>query len=513
MTNMIVTPRGIPLVRAGATRLALLSALLVAPSPAQSELRLSTPDHDLSAAFEWAQRQALQYVSPGSDPVGPWYEAALPNREAFCMRDVSHQSMGAHALRLDPQNRNMLEKFAANISASKDWCSYWEINRHNLPAPVDYRNDDDFWYNLPANFDVLDACFRMYLWSGDRAFLDGAAFQEFYQRTVNEYIVRWDLQLARIMLRQRIMNVHATGDTAKRFAASRGIPSYDEARRDFTVAVDLIAAQIAVYSAYARIEMLRGERKIAGRFLQRAADTRKFLNSTWWDAEHGEYYAYADLQHRLIPGSMIASVLYFGAVDKARLPPSRDALLRRIRTHPMNVEGQSHLPEVLYRYGQHEAAYEQLLDLSRPGKPRREYPVVAFAVVGAIVNGLMGIEVDRTRVQPEVEWKTDMDGVVMTLPRLTAHTSAADLQNLLVRGNNISVRHEGVRKTTLSNITGPVLTWDACFPGSDARLWVDGRPASARVTSSYGPEANMSCVSTKVAPGNVVTVERRNLCQ
>ncbi|MFA6126609.1 MAG: hypothetical protein WC699_04845 [Bacteroidales bacterium] len=32
------------------------------------------------------------------DPVGPWYEAAEPGREAFCMRDVSHQSMGAHAL-------------------------------------------------------------------------------------------------------------------------------------------------------------------------------------------------------------------------------------------------------------------------------------------------------------------------------------------------------------------------------------------------------------------------------
>jgi hypothetical protein len=218
-----MTPREIQPVLVRLENLALLvAALVIAPAAAQPTLRLSTPDRDLSAAFEWAQRQALQYVSPGGDPVGPWYEAALPNREAFCMRDVSHQSMGAHALRLDAQTRNMLEKFAANISASKDWCSYWEINRHNMPAPVDYRNDDDFWYNLPANFDVVDACFRMYLWSGDRALLASAVFQNFYRRTLNEYILRWDLQLDRIMDRQRIMNVHAPGDTSKKFANTRG---------------------------------------------------------------------------------------------------------------------------------------------------------------------------------------------------------------------------------------------------------------------------------------------------
>jgi len=24
-------------------------------------------------------------------------------------------------------------------------------------APVDYKSDADFWYNLPANFDIIDA--------------------------------------------------------------------------------------------------------------------------------------------------------------------------------------------------------------------------------------------------------------------------------------------------------------------------------------------------------------------
>lgn len=42
----------------------------------------------------------LSYAHDGTDSVGYWYEAALPQRETFCMRDVSHQSVGAQILGL-----------------------------------------------------------------------------------------------------------------------------------------------------------------------------------------------------------------------------------------------------------------------------------------------------------------------------------------------------------------------------------------------------------------------------
>src|SRR5690242_10389687 len=121
----------------------------------QSPLELRSSDTRLVQAFDWARKEALSYVFDG-DPVGPWYEAALPGRRAFCMRDVSHQAAGAQALGLAGYTHNMLRRFAENISASKDWCSYWEINYLNKAAPVDFINDQKFWYNLPANFDVLD---------------------------------------------------------------------------------------------------------------------------------------------------------------------------------------------------------------------------------------------------------------------------------------------------------------------------------------------------------------------
>jgi len=76
--------------------------------------------------------------------------------------------MGAHALGLARYNLNMLKRFAESVSEARDWCGFWEIDRFNRPAPVDYQNDALFWFNLHANFDILDACYRMYLWSGDQ---------------------------------------------------------------------------------------------------------------------------------------------------------------------------------------------------------------------------------------------------------------------------------------------------------------------------------------------------------
>src|SRR5690606_24671108 len=157
----------------------------------RSSIDFSCSDPKLTQAFQWAKEQALAYAFEG-DPVGKWYEAALPGREAFCMRDTAHQATGAHFLGLAEHTYNMLYKFAVNISPSRDWCSFWEIDRHDRPAPVDYTDDADFWYNLPANFDVLDCCYRQYCWTGDRRYLEHPVFLEFYDRTVDDYVRTWD---------------------------------------------------------------------------------------------------------------------------------------------------------------------------------------------------------------------------------------------------------------------------------------------------------------------------------
>jgi len=125
---------------------------------------------ELNKSFNRAKQKALSFAHDDSDAVGKWYEAALPSREAFCMRDVSHMAIGAEILGLSEHNLNMFLKFAQNISKEKDYCSYWEINRYNKPAPVDYENDKDFWYNLPANFDVIFNAGRLFQWTGKREY-------------------------------------------------------------------------------------------------------------------------------------------------------------------------------------------------------------------------------------------------------------------------------------------------------------------------------------------------------
>ncbi len=55
-------------------------------------LEFSCSLSELNRGFSWAKEQALAYVHDGEDPVGLWYEAALPARDAFCMRDTAHHA-------------------------------------------------------------------------------------------------------------------------------------------------------------------------------------------------------------------------------------------------------------------------------------------------------------------------------------------------------------------------------------------------------------------------------------
>jgi hypothetical protein len=416
-------------------------------------------------AFDWAKKQALSYVFDG-DPVGLWYEAALPGRRAFCMRDVSHQAAGAQALDLAGYTQNMLRRFAENISSSKDWCSYWEINYLNQPAPVDYINDKKFWYNLPANFDVLDACYRMYLWTRDRRYIEDPVFLNFYDRTVTDYISRWNLGTNEIMGRTNQV------DGPPYF---RGDPSYEESRPDIVLGVDLLAVQYASYRAYAAIQKLRGNNEAAEIYQKQASDIKFLVNTKWWNASGTYFYSYLDKDHTF-QNKADADLLYWGVVDDGAKTKSTIAtLLKRMQNEPANeVEPESHYAEVLYKYGVPDPAYAEIMDLTRPGRIRQEYPEVSFSIIGAIVNGLMGVNVDPA------ESAGDPSAIVVTtLPQLTRQTHWAELRNLPVGTGTISVRHEGTERTIFWNQGKTKLVWRAIFPGTYAKLIVDGKPVRA----------------------------------
>ena len=474
------------------------------------KLTFDSSSPEANEAFTWARSQALAYAF-SHDPVGPWYEAALPGREAFCMRDVSHQAMGAHALGLAANTKNMLRRFAENVSESRDWCSLWEIDRYGSPPLADYLNDDEFWFCLPANFDVLDCCRRMYGWTGDRDYLLDPAFLEFYRRTVYEYVERWDLGIDKIMKRQRILNARADLASGSRLTRPRGIPGYNEESWDFTAGFDLLAAMYAGYRAYAGIQDILGNRREASTFRDRASAVRRLIHEVWWDEKARAYFDFTDASGTPIHGdrrSSFAALYWRTTDDREKLRAIVERTKRDAPDGPSDgVEGQSHLAEVLYRYGEKEAAYRQLLYVSK--SRRREYPEVSYSVIGAMVTGLMGIELDFAPPSGALKAGDYVDRTLSTTPRIPDAGGWAHLEHLRVRGNIVTVRHEGMTRTTVTNFYGPSLIWKARFPGSRGAITADG--GSQRTVAEEHPVTGEAVAAAEVivGAGESITAEVR----
>lgn len=471
------------------------------PNPrAHSELDLDTSDPQLDQAFRWAKLEALSYVFD-NDRVGPWYEASLPGRHAFCMRDTSHQADGAQALGLSRYNHNMLRRFAENISASRDWCSYWEIDRENRPAPVDYKNDAEFWYNLPANYDVLDACYRMYLWSGDKSYVEDPVFLNFYDRTIIDYTERWDLTPDRIMKRT---------SKIQEPPFFRGDPTYEESSRNNLVGIDLLAAQYAAFRAYAAIQTIRGNSESAHHALQTGAQIKLLINTVWWNSSQEHFYAFFDKEHRFL-GRAGSDLLYRDATDDGpRLASALNTLLDTMKTESEDaVEAKSHYAEILYRYGRPEEAYAQILDLTRDGRKRREYPEVSYSVIGAMVTGLVGVRVRPRLPLQDMPANRPLEPIVETLPQLTAKTKWIALRNLSVRGGKIDLHHDGNRSTMFTNKGKDALSWKAAFPGSFSELQINGKAVHAQVETTF-LKRHTTWLETSVPAGETWTVRVSN---
>ncbi len=468
------------------------SRLTAAAGRFDSKLAFESSDRGLNHAFAWAKGQASAYAHEG-DPVGPWYEGGEPGRESFCMRDISHQTMGAHALGLARHTHNMLRRFAENISDSKDWCSYWGMTRQNRPRRVDYKSETEFWYCLPANFDVVDACYRMYLWSGDTSYAEDPVFLNFYDRTVVDYVDRWGLSLDYVMRRPRLMNVRGVFDPESKFQPNRGIPGYDEQTKDYLLGVDVLATQYLAYKAYAHFQELRGDAARAGAYRKKAAEVRALVNTAFWNEAGQHFYARLD-KDRKPDGRAGSGLLYRGIVDDGA------------RMKAALGEGGRGSAEVLYRFGDPDAAYQRMLDVALGPGVRREYPETSYAWLAALVNGAMGITLEAP--SPLQAWVQGywVETLVRTVPGLGSKVAWAELRNLPIRASEVTVRHEGVRKTVVTNQRGPAFMWQAVFAGSHESLLINGRPMKAE--SETGPLGRVySWVRVTVGAGGAVSVE------
>lgn len=423
----------------------IMSAVIALTAHAAGPARLITGDSLLAASYEKALMTALGYAHDGSDPVGLWYEAALPGRDAFCMRDLSHQAVAACILGLEAHTANMLEKVASNISESKDWCSYWEIDRLDRPAPCDYANDKEFWYNLPANFDVMRACQDVAEWTGDCRYVSDETFRNFYKRNAHDYVERWKLSPDSIMSRERFMNYPEPFDRKNGFHTCRGLPSYAESFSGITVAIDLLGALKCGYEAYSQLCDLAGQCDEAEFGRKNAARYNDIIENQWWDKDNSRYNTYYTADGSFHRGEGLPFMLLTGALDDhERIKATVEDVLKG----KWNVENLSAFPVFLYRYGYRDEGRKILTELM--DMKRSDYPEVSFGVIDGIFRGLMGIDVSASAGSLTTQFG-GRDDETMT---------AEDVPAL---GGTVTVRHDGTKSSTLTNRTGRELQWTAKF--------------------------------------------------
>lgn len=419
---------------------------------------LHTSDRTTNRAFDWATRQALQYVNLDA-PIGPCYEASLPGRQAFCMRDAAHQVLGAQVLGQGACNQTILHSFARELKESRGFCSLWEICFDGTPCAVDYSSDADFWYNLPANFDVLDACFRLYHWTGDLGYLFSADMERFHHITTHDYIACWDRDRDGIIDR-RIED------------GRRGIASYDESARNkgYRVAADLLGAQAAALRGQGQMLRMKGEAQAAQRMQERADLLTAHYARDWWHPGE-QHFASVRFEDGSCGGEYVGMdafmPLYYGIIDSP-LQAAAQARYVVAKDAEHNQEERSYVPEILWRYGLNEDALRIWLTMTAPSYGRREYPEVSFAAVGAMASGYMGIRPDATR------------HVVQTCSALLGD-DWAQMTGLPLWGGTLNLTHEGNRASTLENLTGSDMTWVCHVAGEIKTLHVPaGQVAQAR---------------------------------
>jgi hypothetical protein len=460
-----------------------------------SNLEFHSSNSALNESFKWAKQQALEYVSAGTGAIGPWYEAALPGRNAFCMRDVSHQTEGAAALGLFAANHNMLSQFAASATASREWAAFWEIDGDGKPSTFDYVSDEDFWFNLPGNFDVLDAAVRMWRWTGDDTYRDDPQFQRFFRTTLSEYIEQWQLQPASILARQRIVNRKLPKG---KFVDSRGIPSYTEGTTDFTVGADLLAAEYRAIRSYSEIAVGPQDKALSVQLQSGADQLQRILERVVWIPQERHFHGRVR-GDRSGAGSGDTLVLYFGAVKGPDcIRGALDYVANPKYWGQINIEEESYIPIVLFRYGRSADAYKVLFDMTRPDKPRREYPEVSYAAVAAIVSGAMGIEPSSAR--------DNFDVRTLALP--LEGTDDLAVTFLQIRNNILDVKHTGRATSNMVNRRGPALRWKAEFAEMCGRMRVNGKPVRG-IRGSLPGGAPLCSTILVIPTGGSATVTMR----
>ncbi len=493
--------------------LSLSKGFLYASSIDTSIIQIETTNKKLESAFNWAVGMGLSHVQTGKSGVVdrwergagsgkvayiPSYWGGYNSRTAFYSRDICHQFSGGHLLNLQLENFTMLREFAKTSTAERKWFPLWALNFDGSSFKLDHRSDNDFVREVPAAFELVDKAYQLYLWTGDKKYIEDESLWNYYLHIVDDFIKLHDT---------RIPNGVAEGDGSGDIF--KGSATFNEERSiPLVEAGDGIACQYKAFEAFAMMAKARGNKKLYHEYNTKAVELKKYFNSQWsvkadsknlvrgynikgepltnWGKENSWFM--------LMKGISIPSERRENYIDFV------DESASSKRGKPSNIEARSYLPETFFinnRINQGWKWMEDIInniDIQFPVSKTKgdgNYPEISFVLVSNVVEGLMGVEPNA----PEAK--------LATIARLPASISDLKVKNITIGNSLFTLYHSSNNKSVLTFQSGQNdFTWQVRFYGDHPIIQVNGITKKAKKKLLNG--AKISFVDIKIKAGETV---------
>ncbi len=481
------------------------------------ELGISSSNEDLVEAFNWAKMKAKSYVQTGKKgPINVWengkgsgqqnyipsYWAGYPGRSAFYSRDFCHQAIGASILGLHEENFAMIKAFSSSASESKKWFPLWAINFDGSPFVIDYKNDNNFVREIPASFELVQKALEIYMWTGDKRYIQDETLWNFYTKTVTEFIELHDLQ---------IPNGIAEGTGEGIF---QGTSTYNE-QKDFPLieSGDGIASQYQAFLAYSKIAKIRGENTIASTFENKAEALKNFFNQNWgvtntslynrgyllngknvdgWGKENSWFLPMKGITN----GGSQRTLSYLSFINEKL--KSKDDI-------PDNIEALSYIPETFFAHHQNEIAWKWMKHIivnlnndhsyqSATGS-NGDYPEVSYVLIQNIIKDLGGIS-------PNIA-----ENSISTCSHLPHEIEDLKVQNLSIGKTILTIQHIGNHTSKLDYQKGDhPLIWEARFEEVTEHLFVNGVKTKCLQITDQGVLYSVISVELQPKSQNIISI-------
>lgn len=484
----------------------------------------------LENAFKWAQQKTRQFVVTGVKkgavnkgdggkwygPKGritknPKYEWAQPkdyipsfwagyyDRTAFYIRDFVHQAVGAHLSGLDDELFSMYKTFIDSAGEETGGYALWAFNFDGSVYYMDTPDHNRFVRELPAQFELVETAYRLYLWTGDRRYIFDDSIFGFIKNIMTDFIDRQD----GIVLKNKNGIPEGLGDIWK------GSATYNERGFHAAEAGDCIGAMYQAMLAYSAILKIRGDNAESHIQKQRADKLKQYFNHDWSVVEGSDAYCYAidnngkkhfkwyKKRSELHGG---ASLVLIPVKELAEGGCRTDKLLDHIHLCQCdkklcedNIESYTYLPQAFFPYNHNDRAWywmKHIMNSKDLPHERRsqgtngDYPEISFTFLEHTISGLMGITPDC--------------GGLWVIPHLPKEIGAVQAENIPLSDFTIDLTVEK-SSIKIKNNGAHSLPVHAGFPFAVSALKVNERhtPAIRKRRNGY----DISYASIEIAAG------------